>query len=587
MLGKTDLTLLQLFSSLYVLLHQDDSMEKTRDTLEKTLKSIPKPIVIVVDDLDRLIGDEIMEMMQLMRNGASFPNLCFIAAYDKDYIVKTIAEHNKTAMPTDYLAKIFQIEYAIPQFEKKVLRKVLFESCSKFIVNDSDIKELKEAVYESSGSQSFVIDELRSLRDVKRFVNALHTTYPHLAGEIVLKDLMNITLLKVKYKEVYDLLAKHQFRLFQKGHNDSIVLYHRPNMEETAQRELQPFIYRNQIDIKQDWNIYFGNIYTEVQKEDILFVLKKIFAEYGNDGNLKAVNTEEGFERYFYDTLLEENFSINEFGNLWSLSFDEIKRKIKSTLSTKSLSLQIQLNRFQPIDKDIHLKWVRTILYVGTNSTENIFGISDFTKILNPPSCFKNAQDAYKTFLLRALYENGPSKFICESLMHLERDLNWRLDLFTKEETREIRLRMFKKIAELKETSFKDVDDYMDLMGGMERTMYDNGSFKERIVYLDGAKDIYKRFSEQHIIPMVTSMIIPLYGSGTKRYGINQRAIAIWDSWKDFEQFVRRIKTSQVIHNMDSKELDEFIRFMDEKEKEVKAGKDGVEFEFKYLNIGK
>lgn len=284
---------------------------------------------------------------------------------------------------------------------------------------------------------------------------------------------------------------------------------------------------------------------------------------------------------------MEGNFSINEFGNLWSLSFDEIKRKIKSTLSTKSLSLQIQLNRFQPIDKDIHLKWVRTILYVGTNSTENIFGISDFTKILNPPSCFKNAQDAYKTFLFRALYENGPSKFVCESLMHLERDLNWRLDLFTKEETREIRLRMFKKIAELKETSFKDVDDYMDLMGGMERTMYDNGSFKERIVYLDGAKDIYKRFSEQHIIPMVTSMIIPLYGSGTKRYGINQRAIAIWDSWKDFEQFVRRIKTSQVIHNMDSKELDEFIRFMDEKEKEVKAGKDGVEFEFKYLNIGK
>lgn len=587
LLGKTDSTLLQLLSSAYALFHQDESLETIKGTLEKTLQSIPKPIVVVVDDLDRLIGEEIMEVLRLMRNGASFPNLYFIAAYDKNYIVKTISEQNKVVMPDAYLEKIFQVEYTIPQFEKEVLRNVLFESCCKFMMSESDIKELDEAVYDSSGLKGFVIDELRNLRDVKRFSNALHTTYSHLAGEVVLKDLMNITLLKVKYKEVFDVLAKYQFRLFQNGHNDSIVLYDRPDTGDAAQIGLRPFIYRNQIDIKQDWNTYFGNIYTEVQKEDILFVLKRIFAKYGNDGNLKAVNTEEGFERYFYDTLLEENFSADDFDNLWNLSFEEIKKKIKSALSTKSLSLQSQLNKFQPSDEDVCMKWVRTILYVGTNSTKNIFGISDFTKILNPPSCFKNAQDTYKTFLLRALYENGPSKFVCESLMHLERDLKWPLDLFTKEETREIRLRMFKKIAELQATSFKEVDDYMDLMGGIERTMFDNGSFKERIVYLDGAKDIYKRFSEQHIIPMVTSMIIPLHGSGTKRYGISQRVITIWDSWENFEKFVRGIKTTQVNHNIDSKELDEFIRFMDEKEKEVKAGKDGVEFEFKYLNIGK
>ena len=579
MLGKTDSTLLQLLSSVYTLFHQDDSLETAKETLEKTLKSIPKPIVIVVDDLDRLSGDEIMEVLQLMRNGASFSNLCFLAAYDKDYIVKTIAEHNKTAMPTDYLKKIFQVEYTIPQFEKKVLRKVLFESCSKFIVNDSDIKELKEAVYDSSGSQGFVIDELRSLRDVKRFVNALHATYPHLAGEIVLKDLMNITLLKVKYKEAFDVLFKYQSRLFKRGTQGRLILYIREN-EQNDPRGINAYLNLDMIDIREEWNKYFGNIFSEIQKENILHIFNRLFSN--NPIDLRSISFIDAYERYFYDVLLEEDYSVDEFGKLWNLSFDEIKRKIKSALSTKSISLQNQLKKFKPTDKDIHLKWVRTILYVGTNSTENIFGISDSTKILNPPSCFKNAQDAYKTFLLRVLYENGPSKFVCESLMHLEREIHWPLDLFNQEETRKIRLNMFKEIAELKETSFKDVDDYMDLMGAIERTK----NFVE-MGYLDGAKDIYKRFCEQHIIPMVTSMIIPLYGSGTKRYGINQRAIAIWDSWKDFEQFVRRIKTSQVIHNIDSKELDEFIRFMDEKEKEVKAGKDGVEFEFKYLNIGK
>lgn len=588
LLGKADSTLLQLLSSAYALFHREDSLKTIKETLENTLKSIPKPIVVVVDDLDRLIGEEIMEVLRLMRNGASFPNLYFIAAYDKNYIVKTISEQNKVIMPDAYLEKIFQVEYTIPQFEKEVLQKVLFESCCKFMVSNSDIDELKEAVYDSSGLRSFVIDELRSLRDVKRFSNALHTSYVHLTGEVVLKDLMNITLLKVRYREVFDVLAKYRFRLFQKNHYGAFELYNGSDEEKRKRREkMHPFEPKDQINLQQDWNIYFGDTYTEVQKKDILFLLEKIFSKYSDDKELKGVNTDNGFERYFYDTLLEENFSADEFDNLWNLSFEEIKRKIKSALSTKSLSLQSQLKKNEPTDKDTYMKWVRAILYVGTNSTKNIFEINDFIKILNPPSCFKNEHDTYKTFLQTVLYENGPSRFVCEFLMYLEREIYWPLELFTQVETREIRLNMFKEIASLKDISFKVVDNYMDLMGTIERIKYENGSFEERMGYIDGAKDIYKRFSEQHIIPMVTSMIIPLYGSGTKRYGISSRVISIWDSWDNFKRFVHKIKTNQVIHNIDSKELDEFIRFMDEKEEEVKNGKNGVDFEFKYLNVEK
>lgn len=584
LLGKTDSTLLQLLSSAYALFHQDESLETIKGTLEKTLQSIPKPIVVVVDDLDRLIGEEIMEVLQLMRNGASFPNLYFIAAYDKNYMVKTISEQNKVIMPDIYLEKIFQIEYAIPKFEKKVLQDVLFESCCKFMVSKRDVEDLKVTVYDSSGSRDFVIDELRNLRDVKRFTNALHSSYPHLAGEIVLKDLMNITLLKVKYKEAFDLLGKYQSRLFKKGTFGSLVLYKREN-EQNDPTGLNGFLNRDMIDIREEWDKYFGHVYSEVQKEKILSIFDKLFSDSSID--LRGINSEDAYERYFYDMLLEEDYSADEFDNLWGLPFEEIKRRVKSALSTKSLSLQSQLKKNEPTDKDTYMKWVRAILYVGTNSTKNIFEINDFIKILNPPSCFKNEHDTYKTFLQTVLYENGPSRFVCEFLMYLEREIYWPLELFTQEETREIRLNMFKEIASLKDISFKVVDNYMDLMGTIERIKYENGSFEERMGYIDGAKDIYKRFSEQQIIPMVTSMIIPLYGSGTKRYGISSRVISIWDSWDNFKRFVHKIKTNQVIHNIDSKELDEFIRFMDEKEEEVKNGKNGVDFEFKYLNVEK
>ena len=142
---------------------------------------------------------------------------------------------------------------------------------------------------------------------------------------------------------------------------------------------------------------------------------------------------------------------------------------------------------------------------------------------------------------------------------------------------------MFNKIASLKDTSFMVVDNYMELMRFIVRTASENGLLKEERRYIDGAKNIYKSFSEQHIIPMVTSMIIPLHGSGDKRYGISSRVASIWDSWKNFEEFVRGIKTTQVNRNIESKELDEFIRFMDECKN--RGWETGVGFEFEYLNV--
>lgn len=581
LLGKTDSTLLQLLSSAYALFHQDESLETIKGTLEKTLQSIPKPIVVVVDDLDRLIGEEIMEVLRLMRNGASFPNLYFIAAYDKNYIVKTISEQNKVIMPDAYLEKIFQVEYAIPQFEKEVLRNVLFESCSKFMMSESDIKELDEAVNDSRGFRKFVMGELRTLRDVKRFTNALYSSYPHLAGEIVLKDLMNITLLKVKYKEVFDILAKYQTRLFKTTSSGVKVLFNKPKKSDEVEIE-KSFIHKEPIDLEQDWDIYLGNIYTEEQKDDILFILKRIFPKSKRIESLKGVNTEDGFERYFYDTLLEENFSASEFNKLWNLTFDEIRRRLKITLLNKSLSLQSQLKSYKPINSDIYMKWVRMVFFIGTNSKKNIFEMSELKTILDVPSFWKDTTDSYRQFLLQILRENNPSLFVCKFLASLEKDSDRQYKTITKEEARGIRISMFRDVVDEDEVSALDVNDYMDCMKVVEWISLDE--FHE--IYLPKAKTIYKEYAGKHVIPLLTSMIVLSGISGDMYcYYISPRAKWIWDSWENFERFVHRIKTSQVNHDMDSDEMDEFIRFMDKCKS--RGWERGVVFKFEYLNIRK
>lgn len=583
LLGKTDSTLLQLLSSAYALFHQDESLETIKGTLEKTLQSIPKPIVVVVDDLDRLIGEEIMEVLRLMRNGASFPNLYFIAAYDKKYIVKTISEQNKVIMPDAYLEKIFQVEYTIPQFEKEVLRKVLSDSCSKFMMSNSDIDELDETINDSSEFRKFVIDELKNLRDVKRFTNAMHSSYPHLAGEVVLKDLMNITLLKIKYKEVFDVLAKYKFRLFQKNNSGALELYKGSNEEKKEQREkLQPFESKEQINLQQDWNIYFGNTYTEVQKKDILFLLEKIFSRYSDDEELKGVNTENGFERYFYDTLLEEDYSAKELANLWSLPLKEIKENVDSALSTKSLSLQIQLKKFTPNDKETFEKWINVILYVVTNTSKSIIDNNDLLKILDIPSFYKDNPNDYTQFLYDTFLEGGPSLYLCQFLKNLEETQTWQLDAMSKLETRSIRLEMFKSILVQKNVSHELLFKYWQSMESIDYIRVER-AYKIKRQYLPSAKAFYKAYAKQHIMSVLVHTIFldsHIYGD---RYGISMEIInGIWDSWVAFKNFVYDVMR----RNKKSKALMEYVDFMEQYERN-KWPQNGIMYDFKYIDVYK
>ena len=62
--------------------------------MKQSLQKIDRPIVVFIDDLDRLGGNEIMEVLKLIRNVANFPGLKFVAAYDRAYMVEVIKKQN-------------------------------------------------------------------------------------------------------------------------------------------------------------------------------------------------------------------------------------------------------------------------------------------------------------------------------------------------------------------------------------------------------------------------------------------------------------------------------------------------------------
>ena len=69
------------------------NIQNKKDILVEALKHLPKKVVFVIDDFDRLTQNEIMEILKLLDNNANFPNVIYITAYDKQYVKQQFEDY--------------------------------------------------------------------------------------------------------------------------------------------------------------------------------------------------------------------------------------------------------------------------------------------------------------------------------------------------------------------------------------------------------------------------------------------------------------------------------------------------------------
>jgi predicted KAP-like P-loop ATPase len=95
-----------------------------REKLEKSLCRIDHPIVIVLDDIDRLSSSEIREVFKLVRLTASFPNIVYVVAFDRARVEKALSDEGVPGR--DYLEKILQLAVDLPAIPAQVMDRQIF-----------------------------------------------------------------------------------------------------------------------------------------------------------------------------------------------------------------------------------------------------------------------------------------------------------------------------------------------------------------------------------------------------------------------------------------------------------------------------
>ena len=188
------------------------------NSINSTLSEIDKKIIVFVDDLDRLTGTEIMQILKLIRNTADFRNTFFVVAMDKDYVLSRLKSENIISSPR-FVDKFFQIEIFLPDIDQTKLRDFVYEK----LLNSSltSIKDFEVNLNKGFNHQNNLFyDYIKNLRDAKRLVNQIIFDYVFIKESIDFKDFMNFTYFKLKFPKFIQLLNQNRNYFLNISHGE-------------------------------------------------------------------------------------------------------------------------------------------------------------------------------------------------------------------------------------------------------------------------------------------------------------------------------------------------------------------------------
>ena len=216
----------------------EKSIEDVKKELSNELINLKAPLVIFLDDVDRLTDDEIKILFQLIKANCQFPNLIYVVLFERE-IVETALDKIVSGGGSRYLRKIVQHSFDLPQPSSSRLRKIIAEYLDNALFK-SEIKGVlwNEERWQDGFAEAF-FGWFPSIRDAKRFIGSLKFVLarhsPNGVLEVDAIDLVIIEALRTMHYEVYRRIATG---FHAKGRFENI-LFGREEMQKAFQSQIK------------------------------------------------------------------------------------------------------------------------------------------------------------------------------------------------------------------------------------------------------------------------------------------------------------------------------------------------------------
>lgn len=219
----------------------DKSIEDVKDDLTKSLITLESPVVIFLDDVDRLIDEEIKILFQLVKANCQFPNLIYVVLFERE-IVEAALEKIVSGGGRRYLRKIVQHSFDLPHPSPSRLRKIIAEDLDKALFK-SEIKGVRwnQDRWKNEFADAF-FSWFPSIRDAKRFMGSLRFVLARHSSGGVLEvdpiDLVIIEAIRTMHYDAYRRIASG----FHAGGGFESFMFGKDDMQKTFTSEVSSIL---------------------------------------------------------------------------------------------------------------------------------------------------------------------------------------------------------------------------------------------------------------------------------------------------------------------------------------------------------
>lgn len=260
-------------------LGKNENIHGIKEDIEAILRKCKKKILVFIDDVDRLSSDQIAELFQTITLVTNFSNIIYIVAFDREMVIDAIGK-NFNGKGQEYLEKVIQVDYEVPSIPDQKLQE-LFSSSIVEIGKENKVK-FDDTALISLWRYQGLKDYFKSIRDFKRFFNALSFRLPSIADDINPTDFVSIEAIRIfdypsynKFYTYYKMNARKR-ELPEAGLNEEQFKHLKPTAVEII-RALVP---------------------------------DKAYFHFRKDANLKRLLDPDYFDRYF--NLMRSDSDISE-----------------------------------------------------------------------------------------------------------------------------------------------------------------------------------------------------------------------------------------------------------------------------------
>ena len=454
------------------------------------------PIIVFIDDVDRLSAEEILEVLKLVRNTADFPFVQFVICYDSYYVVKAL-KNNGIENASKYLEKFFNVEIDLPNYEDRIITKELWDRLEhifeitwpkekdeienilfggeKIIKTykgelKSDYKLTSLPIYypEKYKTYNVIRTLLPSVRDVIRFSNSfilITSFYEKICKQDFISgyNLLMIELLRYRYPEIYNILKLNTYELLkiESGRYTLIADYEQKikNTNDYSSDELKSleFILSIFYNYSAEYGICkvrsFPNYFMYREDEKYLKLYEILELSSLNDEEL-SIRIEKLYPQKYKDEFREQFYQLLFKTIIYT---EDEETDIKNMIN---IDLYYLMERLVWLDKenlsiDIINAFHQFKHFIKRTTINNVASLVNF--IIAIPGKFIN-ESTYENLINDLIYRDYIKKFVYnyEDSDIKEQSHEILLNLLKADTHRSIKAKVIKDIIERNKNSFDD-----------------------------------------------------------------------------------------------------------------------------------